>query len=77
VRVITSTPHKALLVPEKAIRSQVDGVPHVGVINERNKVDIRKVEVGLHYDGMRVVTAGLSADDWVVAEMWPLQPPLQ
>ena len=77
VRVITSTPHRALLVPEKAIVYQISGVPHVAVVNERNKVDLRKVQVGLPYDGMRVVTAGLGGDEWVVAEMGPVQPPMK
>ena len=73
----TSTPHKALLVPEKAIVYRANGVPNVGVVNERNKVDIREVKIGMNYDGMRAVTAGLSGDEWVVAEMWPLEPVFQ
>jgi RND family efflux transporter MFP subunit len=67
VRVTTSTPRKALLVPVKAFMSRSDGF-FVQVVNEKNTVETRQLKVGLDYDGLRVVTEGLSADEWVIDE---------
>ena len=71
VRVVISQPHQAVLIPAKAV--VYPNGPRVGVVNEKNKVDVRPVEVGLVHAGLIVVTAGLRADEWVIAEMWPLQ----
>jgi hypothetical protein len=40
----------------------------VHVVNKKNAFDLCSVNVDLHYDGLIAVTAGLRADDWVVAE---------
>ena len=74
VRVPASVPHKALFVPENAVR-YLGPRPHVDVVKEKNTVESRQVDIGLLYDGLRAVTAGLSADDWVIAQT--PQPPLQ
>ncbi len=65
VRLTTSAPHKALLVPESALGSN-QGQRFLYVVNERNVVELRKVEIGQLSDGRRVVREGLSAEDRVV-----------
>jgi RND family efflux transporter MFP subunit len=67
VRVVTSTPHSALLVPVKAINYNRQS-PHVDVVTATNTLESRAVQLGLDYDGMRAVKAGLRAGDWIIAE---------
>ena len=67
VRVTTSSPHKVLLVPETAILRLPRGLLVVAVVNEKNEMEKRQVQVGLLYDGLRVVTANLKPGEWVMA----------
>jgi RND family efflux transporter MFP subunit len=76
VRVVTGAPHKALLIPEKAVETWGDG-PRVYVVKEMNIRESRPVRIGLDYDGLLTVTAGLSANEWVVAEAPARQPVTQ
>lgn len=57
----------ALLVPEKALIS-VQGTYSVGVIGQKNKVELRRVELGPSAQGQRVVLAGLSEGERIVVE---------
>jgi RND family efflux transporter MFP subunit len=78
LRVTTSTPHKAILVPETAVSScDQNGFADLKVVNEKNQVEVRHVRVGLLHDGLRVVMSGLSRDEWVIAEVSPRQTGLQ
>ena len=65
VRLITSPPHKALLVSDRAIGSD-QGPKYVLVVNDQNVVEHRVVTTGLEYDGMRIVSGGLKPEDWVI-----------
>ncbi|MFZ1935765.1 MAG: efflux RND transporter periplasmic adaptor subunit, partial [Thermoguttaceae bacterium] len=65
VRLLVGSPHKALLIPEQALGSD-QGRRFVFVIDKRNTVERRFVETGQLAGELRVVTAGLTADDWVV-----------
>jgi len=65
VRLITSEPHKALLVPEIAVMAHPDQT-FVLVVKDQNLVERRNVEVGQSHDGLRVVTEGVKAGDWVI-----------
>jgi len=65
VRLITSPPHKALLVPDRAIGSD-QGQKFVFIVTDQNTVQRRAIETGNQDDGMRVVEKGLTADDWVI-----------
>jgi RND family efflux transporter MFP subunit len=65
IRLATSQPHKALLVPEEAIGSD-QGMKYVFVVDDRNQVVYRRVTVGPLQDGQRVVTEGLRPDDHVI-----------
>ena len=66
VRLITNPPHKALLVPERAVGSD-QGLKYALVVNDQNVVEHRAVTTGaLEDDGMRIVSEGLKAEDWVI-----------
>ena len=81
VRLVTSDPYQALLVPQKAYfsKSLISDVKtpsvHISadsrqaavfIVTEKNIVQGRDVEIGPRDDdGMRVVEKGLSPDDWV------------
>ncbi len=66
VRLVTSDPYKALLVPETAIMTD-QGQHFVFVVTDKNIMERRDVNKGdMEDDGMRVVEEGLTADDWVI-----------
>lgn len=55
----------ALLITERALGADQGG-RYLLTVNDQNLVEKRYVEVGVLLDGMRVVEAGLAADDWVI-----------
>lgn len=58
--------HPALLVIDRAIGSD-QGIKYVYVVDSKNQIESRRVTTGaLQDDGLRVITNGLSANDWVV-----------
>jgi multidrug efflux system membrane fusion protein len=66
VRLPIGRPHLALLVIDRAIGSD-QGLKFVYVVDADHKVQYRRVTTGaLQEDGLRVITQGLKADDWVV-----------
>jgi multidrug efflux system membrane fusion protein len=66
IRLPVGRPHKALLVIDRAIGSD-QGLKFVYVVDKDNKVQQRRITTGaLQEDGLRVITDGLKADDWVV-----------
>jgi multidrug efflux system membrane fusion protein len=65
VRLETSSPFKAVLVPERSLSAE-KGRIFVLLVNDQNVTERRDVMMGRLHDGMRVVTEGLSADDWVI-----------
>jgi RND family efflux transporter MFP subunit len=66
VRLVTSGPHKALLVPEQAVLTD-GGREHVFTVSGQGIVQKRPVNAGPLYDGLRSVD-GLQADEWVVID---------
>jgi multidrug efflux system membrane fusion protein len=65
IRLPIGQPHQALLVIDRAVWSD-QGLKNVFVVDDKNKVQSRRVTTGpLEEDGLRVVE-GLQADDWVV-----------
>ena len=56
-----------LAVPEKALIS-VQGTYSIGVVGDGNKVQLRRVEIGPHADGLRVVEKGLKEGESIVVE---------
>jgi multidrug efflux system membrane fusion protein len=66
IRLPLGTPHPALLIIDRAVQSE-QGQKYVYVVNAENKTEYRPVVTGaLQEDGLRVITSGLKADDWVV-----------
>ena len=71
VRVITSEPHNVMLVPQGChglIPAENPNSEVVRVVNDRNIIESRNVQIGGRYDRLDAVTAGLKAADWVVAD---------
>jgi RND family efflux transporter MFP subunit len=66
VRMVTSAPHKAILVPEQATLA-VGGQQSVFVVTDQDIVQRRSVKFGPVYDGWRSVE-GLHVDKWVVID---------
>lgn len=65
VRVPLGEPYTAVVVAERAIGSD-QGQKYVLVVGGDQKVEYRRVELGRLEDGMRVVQAGIQADEQVV-----------
>jgi multidrug efflux system membrane fusion protein len=66
IRMPIGQPHQALLVIDRAIASD-QGLKYVYVLDQENKVQYRRVATGaIEDDGLRVITDGLKADEWVV-----------
>lgn len=66
VRLPIGQAHAALLVIDRAIMSD-QGLKFVYVVDDEHKVQYRRVTIGaLQPDGLREITRGLSADDWVL-----------
>ncbi len=65
VRVPLGDPYQAVMVTERAIGSD-QGQKFVLVVDSDHKVEQRRVELGRLEDGMRVIVAGLSADEPVI-----------
>jgi RND family efflux transporter MFP subunit len=65
IRLATSSPYKALLVPDPAVGTR-DGEKYLLVVNSKNVVERRAVKVGARQDDLRVVNEGLTANDQVI-----------
>jgi membrane fusion protein, multidrug efflux system len=66
VRLPIGRPHRALLVIDRAIGSD-QGLKYVYAVDADHRVQYRRVSVGaLQEDGLREVTEGLKADEWVL-----------
>jgi multidrug efflux system membrane fusion protein len=66
VRLPIGTPHPALLVIDRAIASD-QGLKFVYVLDSDRKVQYRRVTTGaLQRDGLREITKGVTAEDWVL-----------
>ena len=68
VRIPVGPPHSALLVSDRALGSD-QGVPYLLVVDDKNQVVRRNVQVGgVHEGGLREITAGLPEHDWVIVD---------
>jgi multidrug efflux system membrane fusion protein len=65
VRLLVGAPHRALLVPEKALLS-AEGRKFLLVVGAGNVLERRAVVVGLSFDGSREIREGLRAEERVV-----------
>lgn len=67
LRMPIGDPHPSLLVPEEALGSD-QGHRFLYVLNDKNEVNYRRVQVGPLRDGRRVIESGITATDRVVVE---------
>jgi RND family efflux transporter MFP subunit len=67
IRVPIGKPTQALLVTERAIGSD-QGRKFVYIINDKDEVIFRPVQLGTTHDGLRVVTEGLTAGERVIID---------
>jgi membrane fusion protein, multidrug efflux system len=66
IRLPIGSPHKALLVIDRALGSD-QGLKYVDVVDEKSEVQYRRVTTGaLQEDGLRVISTGLKRDELVV-----------
>jgi RND family efflux transporter MFP subunit len=65
VRLPVGEPSPGLLIPDKSISADQRG-EYVLVVNEKNVVEHRQVNLGLRVANMRVVTSGVAAGEWIV-----------
>lgn len=65
VRVPFGKPHKALLVPDRAIGSD-QRQKYLLTVGTDNVVRRRDVTLGALHDGLRVIESGIGAEDWIV-----------
>jgi RND family efflux transporter MFP subunit len=65
VRVSLGPPKPRLLVEQRALGSDQRG-DFVLVVNEKNTVEYRPVELGTATDGMRVIEKGINPGEWIV-----------
>jgi multidrug efflux system membrane fusion protein len=66
VRLPIGDPHPALLVTDRAIKTD-QGAKLVYVVDAHNKAEVRRITIGaLQDDALREIVDGLKEDDWVV-----------
>jgi RND family efflux transporter MFP subunit len=65
VRTPIGRAHKALLVTERALDTD-QGQKIVYVVNEKNEVSVRPVQLGAQHDGLREITDGLKPGERVI-----------
>ena len=65
VRTPVGRPHKALLVSERALDTD-QGHRIVYVVDDKNEVVVRPVQVGAEHGGLREITDGLLPGDRVI-----------
>lgn len=65
VRIPVGDPRKAILVSERALAND-QGKKFVYVVNDKNIVQRRDVELGRLNDGLQAIQGGLQPDEWVI-----------
>jgi multidrug efflux system membrane fusion protein len=65
VRIPGSGKYQALLISDRAIAMD-QGKQFVMVVNKDNRAEYRPIQTGRSHEGLRIITAGLTADDWVI-----------
>jgi RND family efflux transporter MFP subunit len=75
VRLETSAPRAAVLVPEQAIVQNQGQNPRLFVVTSDNRIDVRQLSIGFAYDGARVVEAAVKVGEWIVLDPREPMPP--
>jgi len=65
VRIPGSGNYQALLISDRAIAMD-QGKQFVMVVNKDNRAEYRPIQTGRSHEGLRIITAGLTVDDWVI-----------
>lgn len=65
VRIPVSRPTRSLMVPERALGMD-QGQRYLLVVNPQNKVEYRRVRLGVEENGLRVILEGLGPDERVI-----------
>jgi RND family efflux transporter MFP subunit len=65
VRLPIGPAHKALLVPEEALGSD-QGQRYLLVLDDKDNVEYRRVEIGSQHDGLRVIEKGVGENDRLI-----------
>jgi RND family efflux transporter MFP subunit len=67
VRIPDGDSYQAVMVPDRSIGVD-QGQKYVLVVNDKNVVETRPIEVGSQQGRMRVVKKGLTPDEWIITE---------
>ncbi|MDO9169557.1 MAG: efflux RND transporter periplasmic adaptor subunit [Methylobacter sp.] len=67
LRVRASAPYRAILLPDRAIGTDL-AQRFIWVVNQENQVEYRKVVLGAHIGESRVIIEGLTSEEWAVIE---------
>ena len=67
IRLPIGGPHRAILIPEEALGSD-QGQRFLYVVNDKNEVEYRRVQIGSLHGKLRVIKSGLAEGDRVVLE---------
>jgi RND family efflux transporter MFP subunit len=67
VRVPIGEKRKALLIADQAVAAD-QGLKVVYVVNDKNIVEQRSVQLGALRDGFRVVDSGLKPEEWIIVK---------
>lgn len=67
MRVRASAPYRAILLPDRAIGTDL-AQRFIWVVNQENQVEYRKVVLGAHIGESRVIVEGLMSEEWAVIE---------
>ncbi len=67
MRVRASAPYPAVLLPDRAIGTDM-AQRFIWVVNQENQVEYRKVALGAHIGESRVIIEGLKPEEWAVIE---------
>jgi membrane fusion protein, multidrug efflux system len=65
VRVPIGSPHKSLLITERAVGTD-QSLKFVYIVDDKNMVERRDVQLGRLSDGLQVILEGLKPEDWVI-----------
>lgn len=65
IRLPVSQPHQAVLVPERALGSD-QGQRFVLVVNDKNVVEFRPIQVGRLHDGLREIHNSITPNDRII-----------
>jgi RND family efflux transporter MFP subunit len=77
VRLTVGKPHKALLVPERAVERNLNRIGRINgltpggyvlVVEGEGRVAVREVRLGQRHGDLVVIEGGLKAEDWVVLD---------